>query len=433
MKASLSPDPDQKESSGLLARRARLLGPAYRLFYERPLHVARGEGVWLYDADGKAYLDAYNNVPVVGHGHPAVVQAMAGQAAVLNTHTRYLHETVLDYAESLLDTFPRGLDHVMFTCSGSESNDLALRLAQTFTGGTGAIVTEFAYHGGTLATAALSPSLGHTPDPAGPIVTVAAADGYRNAAAGTRIFADQVEAAVAEMLARGVKPAALMVDTLFSSDGIHADAGPALSAAVKAVRDAGGLFIADEVQAGFGRTGTHMWGFERYGLMPDIVTLGKPMGNGHPIGGVVARAEILEAFGRRTRYFNTFGGNPVSSAAGLAVLEIIQREGLMENAANVGAYLRQLIRQLAEAHAMIGDLRGAGLFIGVELVRDRASKEAACPEASRIVNHLRENGVLISTAGPLSNVLKIRPPLPFSFDNADTLIRALDRAFHACR
>ncbi len=295
----------------LIARRSRLLGPAYRLFYDQPVQFVRGEGVWLYDAAGHRYLDAYNNVASVGHCHPHVVQAIARQAAVLNTHTRYLHETVLDFAEKLLATFPPQIGHVMFTCTGSEANDLALRVARTCTGGTGFIVTANAYHGVTSALAELSPSLG-LPLPEG-------SHGH-------------VSDALEDMRKSGIRPAAILVDTIFSSDGVFADPPGFLRPAVEAVRKEGALFIADEVQPGFGRSGGKMWGFARHGIVPDIVTMGKPMGNGHPVAGLAARPELLAEFGARSRYFNTFGGNPVSAAAGIAVLEVIESEGLIENA-----------------------------------------------------------------------------------------------------
>ena len=309
----------------MIARRSRLLGPAYRLFYDQPVQFVRGEGVWLYDAAGHRYLDAYNNVASVGHCHPHVVQAIARQAAVLNTHTRYLHETVLDFAEKLLATFPPQIGHVMFTCTGSEANDLALRVARTCTGGTGFIVTANAYHGVTSALTELSPSLG-LPLPEGSHVRLVPAPG--SAANAGEIFAGHVSDALADMKKSGIRPAALLVDTIFSSDGVFADPPGFLRPAVEAVRAEGALFIADEVQPGFGRCGGQMWGFARHGLVPDLVTMGKPMGNGHPVAGMAARPELLAEFGRRSRYFNTFGGNPVSAAAGIAVLDVIESEGL---------------------------------------------------------------------------------------------------------
>lgn len=410
----------------LIERRERLLGPAYRLFYAHPVHLVRGEGVWLYDSDGSAYLDVYNNVASVGHCHPHVVAALSKQAATLNTHTRYLTDGILDYAERLLALFPDELAHVMFTCTGSEANDLAYRAARAFTGGTGVIVTELAYHGVTIAISEMSPSLGDGIALAPHVRTVRAPDAYRGGGDVGEAFAADVRAAIADMQAHSIRPAALLVDTIFSSDGVFADPAGFLAPAAAAIREAGGLMIADEVQPGFGRTGAGMWGFSRHGIVPDIVTMGKPMGNGHPMAAMVARPEILESFGKRTRYFNTFGGNPVSCAVGMAVLDVIEGESLIENARDVGAYLRDGLRGLANMHAIIGDVRGAGLFIGVELVTDRATKSPATAATARLVNGLREKRILISAAGPHANVLKIRPPLVFSRDNADQFLAAID-------
>jgi 4-aminobutyrate aminotransferase-like enzyme len=411
----------------LIERRERLLGPAYRLFYAHPVHLVRGEGVWLYDADGSAYLDVYNNVASVGHCHPHVVAALSRQAATLNTHTRYLTDGILDYAERLLALFPDELAHVMFTCTGSEANDLAYRAAKAFTGGTGVIVTELAYHGVTIAISEMSPSLGDGIALAPHVRTVPAPDAYRaNGGDVGEAFAVDVRAAIADMQAHGIKPAALLVDTIFSSDGVFADPAGFLAPAAAAIRAAGGLMIADEVQPGFGRTGEGMWGFSRHGIVPDIVTMGKPMGNGHPMAAMVARPEILESFGKRTRYFNTFGGNPVSCAVGMAVLDVIEGESLIGNAREVGACLRDGLRALATRHEIIGDIRGAGLFIGVELVTDRATKTPATAATARLVNGLRDKRILISAAGPHANVLKIRPPLVFSRDHADRFLAAID-------
>lgn len=414
----------------LIERRQRVLGTAYRLFYDNPLHIVRGEGVWLYDAGGERYLDAYNNVASVGHSHPRVVAAIAEQAATLNTHTRYLHDGVVEYAERLVATFPSALSQAMFTCTGSEANDLALRIARSHTGASGVIVTELAYHGVTAAVAAVSPSLGKTVPLGVDVRAVSAPDTYRHDPATIGVwFAARVQEAIDDMLRHGIRPAALLVDTVFSSDGVYTDPAPFLAPAVEAIRAAGGLFIADEVQAGFARTGSCMWGFQRHGLVPDIVTMGKPMGNGHPIAGVVARPEIFERFGRDARYFNTFGGNPVSCAAALATLDVIQDEGLQANAARTGAYLRDKFREMARKHSWIGDVRGDGLFMGIELVKDQAAKTPATEETHRFVNLMREHRVLLSATGLRGNVIKLRPQLPFSLKNADQLMQAADEVF----
>ncbi|MGJ7494905.1 aspartate aminotransferase family protein [Variovorax sp. RT4R15] len=422
------------DTQALMERRARVLGPAYRLFYETPLHPVRGEGAWLYDADGTRYLDAYNNVASVGHCHPHVVEAIARQAGVLNTHTRYLHEGVLDYAERLLATMPVELAHAMFTCTGSEANDLAMRIARSHTRADGLIVTRFAYHGVTSAIAVASPSLGKFVQLGDNVRTVPAPDSYRIAPAQMgAFFASGVREAIADLKAHGMRPAALMVDSVFSSDGIFTDPPGFMAEAVDAVREAGGLFIADEVQAGLGRSGDSFWGFQRHGAVPDIVTMGKPLGAGHPLAGLAVQPEVLAAFGRECRYFNTFGGNPVSMAAGMAVLDVIEREGLVASAQRVGNYLRGRLTELAGRHALIGDVRGAGLFTGVELVTNRAAKTPATAQTVRIVNGLRERGVLLSATGEHANTLKIRPPMVFTEAHADLLIDTLDTVLAALR
>ncbi|MCZ2495358.1 aminotransferase class III-fold pyridoxal phosphate-dependent enzyme [Xylophilus sp. Kf1] len=420
------------DTQAMLERRARLLGPAYRLFYEEPFHPVRGEGVWLYDDTGRPWLDAYNNVVCVGHARPEVVEAIARQGLVLNTHTRYLHDGILDYAERLLATLPPELGHATFTCTGSEANDLAMRIARAHTGGTGLIVTQWAYHGVTSAIAEASPSLGQHIVLGAHVRTVPAPDaGGLSAEEAGRRFADGVRAAVADLLAHGIRPAALMVDTVFSSDGVFTDPPGFLREAVEVIHAAGGIFIADEVQPGFGRTGEAFWGFLRHGVVPDMVSMGKPMGNGHPVAGLAVRPEVMAAFGRQSRYFNTFGGNPVSMAAATAVLDVIQQHGLQRNALEVGDYLRTGLRALGDRHEVVGEVRGAGLFIGLELVLDRTLRTPATALASQVVNGLRRNGVLLSATGPHAHVLKIRPPLVFSRSNADYLITRLDEVLSA--
>ena len=411
----------------LLERRHRLLGPAYRLLYDAPLHPVRGEGVWLVAADGSRVLDCYNNVPSVGHCHPRVVEALGRQAALLNTHTRYLHETVLDYAERLLATMPAEIGNVMFTCTGSEANDLAVRVARSVTGNTGFIVTANAYHGVTATVAEMSPSLGAAVALGAYVRTVPVPDVYRDGAAGAAAaFTRAVEAAVASLAEAGMRPAALLFDTVFASDGVALDPPGFVAGAVEAVRAAGGLYIADEVQAGLARTGSHMWGFQRHGVVPDLVTLGKPMGDGHPVAALLARPEHLADFGARSRYFNTFGGNPVSAAVGLAVLDVIRDENLMDNAARTGRLMRDGIAQLARRHPAIGDVRAAGLYLGIEIVSDAAAKTASADLAARVVNGLRDVGVLVGTSGPRANVVKVRPPLTFGAGEADIFLDRLD-------
>lgn len=415
---------------GLVERRIRLLGPAYRLFYRNPVQIARGQGVLLYDRDGNEYLDAYNNVVSVGHCHPRVVDAIHRQSQTLCTHTRYIQEGILDYADQLLGTFGGRLGsegHAMFTCTGSEANDLALRIAQHHTGKRGIIITAEAYHGNSHLTAGFSPSLGDN-SPLGTWVRqVPAPDSYRIPLENMgRWFADQVALQIKDLERHGDGVAAFIVDSAFSSDGIYAHPTDLLAPVAEVVRKAGGLFIADEVQSGFGRMGDSLWGYQRHGIDPDIVTMGKPMGNGFPVAGIAVAPEVVQGFGSDMRYFNTFGGNTVAIAAAQATLDVIRDERLVENARQVGQLIQSGLRELAQRFEVIGDVRGAGLYIGVELVKDRASKAPDAAAAAAVVNGLRERRVLISATGFHANTLKIRPPLVFSEANADRLLTAIE-------
>ncbi len=418
----------------LIERRKRALGPAYELFYDDPLHLVRGEGVWLYDADGKRYLDMYNNVPHVGHCHPHVVAAISRQAATLNTHTRYLHENVVELAERLTARLPNALDVVMFSCTGSEANELALRIARANSGGEGIIIVDYAYHGNTHILAQASMSYG--PDDTKPpyIETVPPPDVYRGEHrdddAGER-YALHVQSAVDALLRNGIKPAAFLVDTIVSSNGVLDVPRGYLKKAADVIRSAGGLFIADEVQPGFGRTGEHFWGFEKDGFEPDIVTMGKPIGNGHPLAATVTRADLAQTFAAETDYFNTFGGNPVSAAAGIAVLEVIEREALQHNAHEVGGYLREGLRALAGKFVMIGDIRGRGLFLGVDLVTDRESRAPDRAAARELTHALCRNGILTNPIGKHGNILKLRPPMVFTREHADVFLDTFDRCLSA--
>lgn len=419
-------EPDESTAAGqLIARRHRLLGPAYRLFYQDPFQPVRGQGVHLYDADGIEYLDVYNNVASVGHAHPRVAAAIARQAARLSTHTRYLSEPILNYAEDLLARMPASLERVMFACTGSEANDLAVRIARAATGGTGLIITEQAYHGNTDLITGLSPSLGSGVRLGPHVWTVPAPDTYRAEGELDETFAAGVRRALAGMAERGITPAALIVDTIFSSDGVYSSPTGFLGRAVAAVRAAGGIFIADEVQPGFARTGSAFWGFTRHDLEPELVTLGKPMGNGYPVAAVVARADVLDAFAGSVPYFNTFAGNDVAIAAAQAVLDVIRDEGLQEHAADVGHYFRESLRELATAHDAIGDVRGDGAFTGVEIVADPVQRTPDGRFAGRVVNELRRRRVLTSVCGADGAVLKLRPPLPFTRADADRVAEEL--------
>ena len=409
--------------TSLVKRRRRTFGPTSMLFYERPLNLVKGQGVWLYDADGTRYLDAYNNVPSVGHCHPRVVEAVAHQMGTLNTHTRYLYDNVYTYAERLLGTMPDAVSNVVFTCTGSESTDLALRIARAVTGGTGFIVTDNAYHGNTTAVTEISPASASR-EPRPPYVfLVPAPDTYRQPAGdvGRKLSAD-VRAAIAQMREKNIRFAGFIADSIFSSDGVFPGEAGFIAEAIADVRDAGGVYIADEVQPGFARTGEKMWGFDRHGVVPDIVVMGKPMGNGFPIGGVAVKPDLLTEFGSRSGYFNTFGGNPVAAAAGLAVLDVLRDEGLQLNAFETGAYLRSEVRMVEGADERVGDVRGAGLYTGIEIVKDKTSREPDRESAERIVNEMRQRNILIGTAGKHGNVLKIRPPLCFAREHADMFI-----------
>lgn len=406
------------DTSSLLARRERVLSPSYRLFYEEPLHAVRGEGVWLYDAQGRRYLDAYNNVPVAGHCHPYIVEQVAKQASVLNTHTRYLTEPPVQVAERLLATMPAEMGSVILTNSGSEANDLAIRISRMVTGGTGVIVTDCAYHGTSDLLQGMSPITGL---PLGKdVFTISLPLEMPDPATFTALVRDALD----RMRVAGVKPAALLVDTIFGSDGAVSDPAGFLKGAVEEMHREGAFVIADEVQPGFGRTGAGMWGFARHGIVPDFVTMGKPMGNGHPVAALVTRREIAEAFTRHQRYFNTFGGSNVSCAAALATMDVIEREGLIENAATVGAHLKQKICDLAARHpAILTGVRGTGLFIGVQTPSGEI--------ATRIVNGLRKAGVLIGGAGCGNAALKVRPPLPITQAETDYLIERFEQVLQS--
>lgn len=412
----------------LISRRSRLLGAKSQLFYDEPVHLVRGEGVWLHDADGRKYLDAYNNVAHVGHCHPHVVEALCRQATLLNTHTRYLHTAILDYVERLTATFDASLSTAILTCTGSEANDIALRMAQATSGQMGIIATDATYHGNTTAVSQLSTRMPPVGGRAPYVRLVPAPDSFRHpdAMANGRAFGDAVSEAIASLAKDGIGLSGMILCPLLANEGFPTLPAGFFDDAIAAVREAGGLVIADEVQPGFGRTGSHFWGHQRADFTPDIVTMGKPMGNGHPIAAVVTTGQILATFRNAFRYFNTFGGNPVSCAVANAVLDVLEQENLVANAHNVGAYALDLLRPLADRYDCIGEVRGAGLFFGAELVRDRETREPAPDTAGRVINAMRDRGVLMGRTGIHGNVLKIRPPMPFSRDNAAFLIGTLD-------
>jgi 4-aminobutyrate aminotransferase-like enzyme len=444
---SLSPDPNlllgipaerfppaEPSPAETLAARRRLLGRNLSISYRRPIKVVRGFAQYLYDEAGRAYLDAYNNVPLVGHSHPRVVRAAQEQLALLNTNTRYLHDTILRYAERLTRRLPEPLRVCYFVNSGSEANELALRLARARTGGGDVIVLEHAYHGHTTTLVDVSPHKFLGPGGGGRKEWVHVAplpDTYRglyrrgDPQAGPK-YARHVGALVDRLQAEGRGLAAFLAESLPSVAGQVVFPPGYLAEAYRHVRAAGGVAIADEVQTGFGRLGSHFWGFEAQEVVPDVVVLGKPIANGFPLGAVVTTREIAASFDSGMEFFSTFGGNPVSCAAGLAVLEVVEEERLQDWALRVGRHLTDGLRRLQERHAIIGDVRGSGLFLGVELVRDRESLDPATDEAGYVVNRLRERGVLTGTDGPHHNVLKLRPPLVFSEEDADLLLETLD-------
>ena len=418
----------------LLAERRRLLGPSLSLSYRRPLHIVRGEGAYLYDADGRQYLDCVNNVAHVGHAHPRVVAAATAQMRLLNTNTRYLHENVLRYADRLTALLPEHLEVAYFVNSGSEANELALRLARTATGRPDVATIEGAYHGNTQRLVEVSPYKFGGPGGAGrreDVHVVPQPDPYRGVHRGrTRAAADaylaEARVVVDAAAAAGRPIGATIAEAIGSVAGQIVPPPGWLAGLFDVARAAGAIAIVDEVQVGFGRVGVDLWAFRAQDAVPDIVTLGKPIGNGHPLGAVVTTRAIAEAFDNGMEYFNTFGGNPVSAAIGLAVLDVVEEEGLQEHARVTGERLLSGLRELADRHPAIGDVRGMGLFIGVELVRDRETREPDGAVAAELANRAAERGVLLSTDGPDRNVMKIKPPMVFSKADGDRLIETVD-------
>lgn len=420
-----------REGNEILEARRKHISPALSISYRKPLTIVRGFMQYLFDSEGRRYLDAVNNVPHVGHSHPKVVAAVQRQAAVLNTNTRYLHDNLALYAQRLCARLPESLSVCFFVNSGSEANDLALRLARTHTGRRDVAVLDGAYHGNLTSLIEISPYKFDGPGGSGApahVHKVPVPDPYRGLYAGdsdaAAKYADQVRQAAAASPS-GI--AAFICEPLLSCGGQVVLPPGYLSDSYRHVRAAGGVCIADEVQVGFGRLGSHFWGFESQSVVPDIVTMGKPIGNGHPLGAVVTTPEIAASFANGMEYFNTFGGNPVSCAAGLAVLEVIESEDLQGNALLVGTRLKSGLVQLMARHLLIGDVRGSGLFLGVELVRDRKSLAPAAAEASYLVERMKDHGILVSTDGPLHNVIKIKPPLVFSDSNADRFVSVMDK------
>lgn len=412
----------------LLEKRRALLGPNVSTFYHRPIHIVRGEDVWLWDADGRRYLDGYNNVPHVGHCNPRVVEAIRAQSARLNVHSRYLHEHLVDYVQALTATFGGGLSNALITCTGSEANDIALRMAEAMTGKRGIIATDATYHGNTSLVSQLSasnpPAYGYG---LGQYVRhVEAPDSLRIPDPQGQRFAAKVQEQIDDLERSGIGFAALIVCPLFLNEGFPTQAPGWLRPAEQVVRQAGGFLICDEVQSGFARSGSHFWAHQKQDVTPDVVTMGKPMGNGYPVAGLVTRPEVMARFRSSYRYFNTFGGNPVACAAAMAVLEEIGQRSLQANAARIGALAAQALGGLAAKYSVIGDVRQSGMVFGVEFLQDKTTLAPASGFADQVVEAMRERGVLLSRLGRHKNTLKIRPPMTFSEEHLGLLVQTLD-------
>ncbi len=420
--------------SDLAARRRQTLGPTYQNFYDRPLHLVRGEGVHLWDVDGREYLDCYNNVVSVGHCHPRVVEALCRQAATLNTHTRYLHASVVELGEKLVARLPAGIDTCVFTCTGSEANDLAVQIAREVTGNEGVVVTEASYHGVTALTRWLSTDsypVDRRPDW---LAVIEPPNRYRGPAGyddpdAAERYLELAREALDALESRGHRPAALLIDLVWDSNGPLVAPDGYVAALAAEVRRRGGLVIADEVQSGYCRTGTHWWCSVNDELAPDILTCGKPMGAGHPLALMATRRPIAEAYAERYHYFNTFGGNPVSAEVGKAVIDVIEDEGLLANAGDTGRYFEAGLRELATRHATIGDVQGRGLFWGLDLVTDRARRiPVSRAQMRRLGSLIVAEGVVTGYSGRYGQILKLRPPLVFGRADADRAIAAIDAA-----
>jgi 4-aminobutyrate aminotransferase-like enzyme len=411
----------------LIERRDRSFGKGAPLFYREPLHIVRGEGVWLHEADGRKFIDMYNNVPCVGHANPLVVEAMHRQAGTLNVHSRYLHEGVIDYAERLTGLHD-GIESVVFTCSGTEANEVAMAMARTATRGKGFICTDAAYHGNSKQVGQLTyvrtdkqrdPHIRSIPFP----------QTYRPIADGvsetelTELYLQKVRDAIADLQAENIPLAGMLVCPILANEGLPNIPAGFMTRAAEIVREAGGLFIVDEVQSGFCRTG-QWWGYGVMDVIPDIVTMGKPMGNGMPLSGAAASHELVSSYRERFHYFNTFASCPLQAAAGSAVIEFLEQEKIAEQVSEVGAYMRGELRRMAESCEPMAEVRGHGLFIGLEWVSDRQEKTPDREGAIDVINAMKDKGFLMSNAGALGNVVKIRPPLVFAREHADLFLTA---------
>lgn len=418
----------------LISRRQAVLGPTYQNFYDKPVHFVRGKGLALWDVDGREYLDCYNNVVSVGHCHPHVVEALCKQANTLNTHTRYLHENIVELGEKLAEKLPGDIDICLFVCTGTEANDLAVQIAREVTGNRGIVVTEASYHGNSDLVRTLSTDSYAPEDRPDWLAVIEPPNMYRGPF--TRDDADAagryLQLAVEQLDAlekRGEKLAALMIDSVWDSNGPLTAPVEYVLGLCEEVRRRGGLIIADEVQSGYCRTGQNWWGCNNYGFQPDIVTCGKPMGGGHPLAMMATTREIATHYSKKYHYFNTFGGNPVSTAVGKAVIEVIDNEHLLDNARDTGSYLESRLRELASRHELIGDIQGSGLYWGLDMVNDRETKQPLnADQMRRLGSIILDQGAVTGTSGRYGQILKLRPPLPFNKSHVDIAIAAIDKA-----
>ncbi len=410
--------------SELLRRRHRLMGGA-TLFYDSPLHIVRGEGVYLYDHEGRQYVDMYNNVPCVGHANPQVVAAIEKQMSTLNVHSRYLHGGILDFAERLLSYHHAGLEQVVFACSGTEASEIALLMARHGTGGQGIVCSDATYHGNSTEVDKMSSQPVTDPN----FRSIPFPQTYRPLAEGldstdlARLYLGKLQEAIDDFAENNIPFAGLFFCSIFANEGLPDIPQGFMAQAVELVHKAGGVVIADEVQAGYCRSG-NWWGYETSQFTPDIVTMGKPMGNGLPVSAVAACTDLVSAFREHTHYFNTFASSPVQAATGMAVIDVIEREDLLTRSSAVGDYLRRELGKMQDACESMGDVRGCGLFLSVEWVKDRTGKVADSRGAIDVANRMKEKGFLVSNAGVLDNVVKIRPPLVFGQDHADAFLAA---------
>ena len=422
------------DHSDIIKKRNKYLAPSFSVSYDSPLHIVRGRGQYLYDSNGKKYLDAVNNISHVGHCHPKVIEAANNQNKELNTNTRYLHDSILDYAQNLTHTLPHELGVCYFTNSGSESNDLALRIARLYNDSYESIVLSGAYHGHTSSLIDISPYkfLGSggkgKPDY---VHVIPMPDMYRGEhkiadAKPEEYYIDLVKNTITKIKKKSKQLAFFIVEPIMGCGGQIIIPSSFMRETFKIVKEAGGLYIVDEVQIGFGRLGSHFWGFEMSGIIPDIITLGKSIGNGHPLSVVITKKNIAQAFNNGMEYFNSFGGNPVSCEVGQAVLEIIEQEELQKNAHETGTYLLDGLKDIQNKYNIIGDVRGRGLFIGIELIKNHDKMMPAPDETELVVNQMKQKGILISSDGPDHNVLKIKPPLVFNRNNADYFLESFE-------